>query len=288
MSRMTWRDARRARVLLISAAILSATAAIHGAAHAQASPEQPADTPDELRDMPETLPELPQDKSEGAAPKTQVETKEEPAPDESAPAAGLRLEAQLLAAMAVPYGGAEHGAAFGFAITYGAGWGEIPILIGLDFMSIGRNNSASSRTEDVTKLPVTRSSSDRLLDFDLWLRVQPPRWPVRPYAEAFVGAKLVRTHWSIASDGELTKSGGDEEWTSAVGWGVGVDFMGLFNAVSTFSLTLGMRRLEGASVELPRPIVSDGHAVVRKRDVATNETIFTVGLCGRYDFAAGK
>jgi hypothetical protein len=287
MSRMARRHGRWTQALLIAAAVVGLAAASDGDALAQDSPEEAPETPEELREMPETLPELPRETTADVA-QVQVQANEEPLPEEPAPAVGLRLEAQLLVAMAVPYGGAEHGAAFGFAITYGAGWGEIPILIGLDFMSIGRSNSASSRTEDVATSPVTRTNSDRLLDFDLWLRVQPPRWPVRPYAEGFVGAKLVRTSWAISSDGEVTKSGGDQEWTSAVGWGVGVDFMGLFSAVSDFTLTLGMRRLEGALVELERPMVSDGHAVVRKRQVATNETIFTVGLCGRYDFAASN
>lgn len=248
------------------------------------------DTPAELREMPEILPARPDDTvppGGDPSPMPATDASQQPAPDETTPPAALRLEAQLLGAMSFPFGGTEHGAAFGFAITYGAGWGEIPILIGLDFMSIGRSNNASIRDDVGVSAAVSNTTSDRLLDFDLWLRVQPPRWPIRPYAEGFVGAKLVRTNWSIVRRGEVTASGGDSAWTSALGWGVGVDFMGLFNAVAAFSLTLGMRRLHASSVELVRPTISEG-GVASKRVVAANETIFIAGLCGRYDFGEAE
>src|SRR3954454_7793191 len=220
----------------------------------------------ETRDMPESLPDLPRD-DKGAAsddPADEASANPPPASSESEPHTGLRLEAQLLAAMSFPFGGKESGSAFGFAISYGAGWGEIAILVGLDFMSVVRSNSATSPATTVDSgeaSPVTRTSSDRLLDFDLWLRVQPPNWPIRPYAEGFVGAKLIRTNWTIASHDRAAIAGGDSAWTTAIGWGVGVDFMGLFNAVAAFSVTLGMRRLHGSQVELERPIVSDGRAL---------------------------
>ena len=290
MPRMIWRGATELGALLTLAVFLSVIGAIDRSASAQDSPKEDApDGPDELRDMPETLPAEPPQHAvpvgDDSAPMTTP--REQPASEEQAPA-GLRLEAQLLAAMSFPFGGKESGSAFGFGISYGAGWGAIPILIGLDFMSASRSNSATLQvdTADGTAASVTRTNSDRLLDFDLWLRVQPPRWPVRPYAEGLVGAKLVRANWSIASRDSVTKSGSDSEWASALGWGVGVDFMGLFNAVAAFSLTLGMRRLHGSQVELERPSVSDGRVVVSKRQVATNETIFMAGLCGRYDFEA--
>jgi hypothetical protein len=265
---------------LILAALLSVPGLIDRSARAQDEPD-----PEALREMPDILPEAPDDTVPAGADSSPVTKAEpEPAPDE-APHAALRLEAQLLGAMALPFGGNESGAAFGFAITYGAGWGEIPILIGIDFMSIGRSNTATARASgDAAAMSVTRTSSDRLFDFDLWLRVQPPRWPVRPYAEAFVGAKFVRTQWSIARDDGLSFRGSDNAWTSALGWGVGVDFMGLFSAVGAFSLTLGMRRLHGSQVRLERPIVSNGGTVAKNREVSTNETIFIAGLCGRYDF----
>jgi opacity protein-like surface antigen len=284
---MTWRGATQLGVLLTLAMVFSV--ADVRSARAQDTPEAEPETPAELRDMPETLPADSVDSTSTAGNGSTSTTKaEEPASAEEPAPAGLRLEGQLLAAMAFPFGGHEHGPAFGFAITYGAGWGTIPLLIGLDFMTLGRSNSATSRvdaTDDgAAATTVTRANSDRLLDFDVWLRVQPPRWPVRPYAEGFVGAKLVRTSWTISSHDEVAKTGSDSEWTSALGWGVGVDFMGLFNAVAAFSLTLGMRRLSGSQVELERLVVSDGAVVVRKRQVATNETIFIAGLCGRYDF----
>jgi hypothetical protein len=258
--------------LLAFAVMLSGMSALGRSAYAQ--------------DMPEYLPDLPPDDAapDGGSP-AEEPVREEPPPEPDPPDA-LRLEAQLLAALAFPFGGDERGSAFGFAITYGVGWGSIPIMIGLDFMSVGRSNTSTSRAAVDDATPIRLTSSDRLLDFDLWLRVQPPRWRVRPYAEGFVGAKLVQGRYTIANRDEVTKQGSDSEWTSALGWGVGVDFMGLFNAVGAFSPTLGMRRLHGSAVQIERPTFSNGGGRGSKREVATNETIFVVGLCGRYDFGS--
>jgi len=243
------------------------------------------------QDMPDTLPELPADT---AAPTTAGEdTEPSTAADGGAepPSVGLRLEAQLLGALSFPSAGEPGGVATGFGITYGVGWGAIPIMIGLDFISVGRSSTKTSRIATVdgeTVLPVTRTSSDRLLDFDVWLRVQPPRWPVRPYAEGFVGAKLIETRYAISSDGDEdeARDGGDDAWTRVLGWGVGVDFMGLFSPVASFSLTLGVRRVHGAEVELERPILVDARGAAAKRSVSTDETILMAGLCGRYDFVS--
>lgn len=274
---MTWRSPPELGTLL---SVLVALSVVIPVARAQDEPE--------TQDMPETVPLLPADGAgaDGDEPAERGNTAAASTSIEPEPHVGVRLEAQILGVMSFPFGGKESGSALGFALSYAVGWGKIPILIGIDFMSVGRSNAATSRAtiDDADASQVTRKITDRLLDFDLWLRVQPPRWPVRPYAEGFVGAKLIRTNWSIATEDETAHSGGDSEWTSALGWGVGVDFMGLFNAVSTFSLTLGMRRLHGSDVELERPVVSNDSAVARKREVATNETIFMAGLCGRYDF----
>jgi hypothetical protein len=252
-----------------------------------ASPACPAGA----QDMPDTLPELPAD---AAAPQADgAEAEPSTAADGSAepPSVGLRLEAQLLGAVSFPSAGEPGGVATGFGITYGVGWGAIPIMIGLDFMSVGRSSTKTSRITTIdgeTVLPVTRTSSDRLLDFDVWLRVQPPRWPVRPYAEGFVGAKLVETRYATTSEGdeEEATDGGDDAWTRVLGWGVGVDFMGLFSPVASFSLTLGVRRVHGAEVELKRPVLVDGRGAAVRRSVSTDETILMAGLCGRYDFVS--
>src|SRR5262245_28292152 len=107
-----------------------------------AAPEVCAQDEPETRDMPETLPELAQDDT---TPTRRATETQENASTEAEPRVGLRLEAQILVALAFPFGGNEQGSAFGYGLTYGAGWGEIPIMIGLDFMSVGRSNSTTSR-----------------------------------------------------------------------------------------------------------------------------------------------
>jgi hypothetical protein len=242
------------------------------------------------QDMPDTLPELPADAAAPSADGADAEPSTATDGGAEPPSVGLRLEAQLLGAVSFPSAGEPGGVATGFGITYGVGWGAIPIMIGLDFMSVGRSSTKTSRITTVdgeSVLPVTRTSSDRLLDFDLWLRVQPPRWPVRPYAEGFVGAKLIETRYVISSDDDDdVTDGGDDAWTRVLGWGVGVDFMGLFSPVASFSLTLGVRRVHGSEVELKRPVLVDGRGAAARRSVSTDETILMAGLCGRYDFVS--
>jgi hypothetical protein len=231
----------------------------------------------ENTDMPETLPD-----DDASA----VSETERTAPP-------LRLEANLVALLAFPFKGDAGAMAFGFALTYGVGWGNIPLMLGLDFMSANSRVESSSETKtalDEQTRSVRTSARNRILYFDVWVRAQPPRWLVRPYIEGFIGTKLVQTQYALLLDGSTTAlASSAHDWTNSIGWGAGVDLAGLLSIADSFSVTLGFRRLHGARATLDAHADVAGAApVVIERNVATALTIYMLGVVGRFDLAASE
>ena len=277
--------------------------ALGGLAMAQPAPAEPATNapPEDARaaeasaeaPMPDTLPD---DRSApaGASPATQSSATEDDSPliepqDAQSPSA-LRFEAQLAGVLAFPWKGDNGTPAYGFALTYGIGWGSIPLLLGIDFMSADSMGSSSAQIDVTTNgqaLSATQTSRARQLFFDAWLRVQPPRWSVRPYVEGFVGTKLFQTRYSLQFDAQPSGMIDDHAWAGSLGWGAGVDFLGLLNAAGTLTLSLGVRSLSGAHARLNRVSQVDGQVVTVNQSVATDAMIFMLGISGRYDMAAG-
>jgi hypothetical protein len=224
-------------------------------------------------DLPETLPD---DESAAASP---AATTRPP----------IRFEANLVAALALPFKGEAGATAFGFALTYGVGWGHIPVMLGLDFMSASSSADATSNVRSLDEQPgsATVHARNRTLYFDLWLRVQPPRWLVRPYIEGFIGTKLVQTQYALALDGSSASSqAGAHDWVNSIGWGAGVDLAGLVNIADAFSVTLGFRRLHSARAALDARADVAGQSVVIERNVAASVTIYMLGVVGRFDMSA--
>jgi hypothetical protein len=259
-------------------ALLAADSCWLAAAHAQPEPvPESAPPPDTLPESSEP-PEMLSDEPPAVAP--QLEPTGPP----------IRFEAALVGLLAFPFSSQADAMALGFAVTYGVGWGEIPILIGLDFMSAGNEQSSPamiSASPDQPALLATKAEQNRTFYFDLWTRVQPPHWPVRPYVEGFIGTKLLQTKYSLAIVNQgATSSASDHGWASSVGFGAGVDFLGLLGADQAISLTLGFRWLHGAEVTINRQTVVDGGTVVTKQHEPTNVTIYMLGISGRFDLSA--
>jgi hypothetical protein len=203
---------------------------------------------------------------------------------------GIRFEGEFVSLLAFPFDGSTP--AFGFGATYGIGWGALPVMLGLDFISANRLGTGTSHANIVVNDQmqiVTNASRVRTYYFDAWLRVQPPRWQVRPYVEGVLGTKLVQTQYS-RTFGDATSAnvvaGSDSSWSNSVGWGVGVDFLDLINADANMSLTLGVRRVTGADASIEGPAVVDGSDIVTKHSLRTSVTIVMLGISGRVDLSA--
>jgi hypothetical protein len=218
-------------------------------------------------------------------------------PDDNPKAAGdsnyepspIRFEGEFVGLFAFPFDGSSP--AFGFAATYGVGWGAFPVMLGVDFMTANRLGTGTSQANIVVNdqmQVVTNTAKVRTYYFDAWLRVQPPRWRVRPYAEGILGTKLVQTQYTqtFGEAGANAVVGSDSAWSGSIGWGVGVDFLDLISDSANLSLTLGVRRLTGADVSIEVPAFVDGADIVTKHTVRTSVTIVMLGISGRVDLSA--
>jgi hypothetical protein len=243
------------------------------------------------REMPEVLTEEPAFAGDYTQAETQVETlpELEPAPDDddSGPLP-LRFEASLQGMLAVPFAGDRGSSAFGFAITYGVGYGEIPLLLGLDFMSASSSAAGSFQmpAAEGDALPMRKHAQSKTLYFDLWLRVQPPRWALRPYLEGFIGAKLVEVRYSLnradaASDDAV--SGSADDWSRSLGYGAGIDFAGLLKLAGAVSITLGVRRVHAPRATFTLRGDVGGQRVTTRQDVASSALLFSLGIMGWLD-----
>jgi hypothetical protein len=190
------------------------------------------------------------------------------------------------AALSVPIRNNPDVAGFGFAVTYGAGWGEIPLALGVDFISVGSIGDADSQLDIELMTGKTRAErhvNTRLLHFDAWLRLQPAHFPVRPYAEGFFGAQLFQGKYVLRVANEESERAQADDWGRNLGWGLGVEFVGLLN--SSMSLTLGMRRIYGDAVKVSRPVVLGNERIQTRYEADTAVLLFMVGIGLHYELA---
>ncbi|HET8932021.1 MAG TPA: hypothetical protein VFN67_01215 [Polyangiales bacterium] len=239
-------------------------------------------------DMPATLPD---DDASAEAMKAEMPATlpdDSPARSEESSTPPIRFEASINAALSVPSAQNPDVAGFGFAVTYGAGWGEIPLALGVDFISVGSIGDADSQVDIELMTGTTRAErmvNTRLLHFDAWLRLQPAHYPVRPYAEGFIGAQLFQGKYLLRVGNVESERAEGDDWARNVGWGVGVEFVGLLNSAGSMSLTLGMRRVYGETVKVARPVVIGDERIQTRYAADTAVLLFMVGIGLHYELA---
>ena len=236
--------------------------------------------------MPATLPEHPRLLDEEAE-RTRGDELPETLPDDS-PASrrsaqglpAIRFEASVNGALSAPVAGNPDRAGFGFAITYGAGWGEIPLAIGVDYISLGSLGDASASVEielGGSRQRAERLLSTRLMHFDAWLRLQPAHFWFRPYAEGFFGAQLFQGRYLLRTgphESDLAKA---EDWGRSWGWGLGLELLDVFGSTG-MSLTLGMRQVYADEVRVSRSVVLANERIQTRYDADTSVLLFTFGI----------
>jgi hypothetical protein len=206
-----------------------------------------------------------------------------PPPDSGPPP--IRFEASVNGALAAPLGHNPDVASFGFAVTYGIGWGEIPLAIGIDYVSLGSIGDATSQLEvelrDGTEI-AERYVSTRLMHFDAWLRLQPAHFWIRPYAEGFYGAQLFQGRYVLRSGNQESDLAQAEDWGRNFGWGAGVELANLLGSTG-MSLTLGMRYVYGANVRVSRPVVLANERMQVPYEADTDVLLFMLGIGLHYE-----
>ncbi|MET0387213.1 MAG: hypothetical protein ABW321_14690 [Polyangiales bacterium] len=220
----------------------------------------------------------------------------QPAPDSDYTRPPIRFEGNFLGALALRFAGEGGPASYGFGITYGIGYGALPLMLGIDYMSANANDISSLialelPAEDAS-VSATRSAKDRTHYFDAWLRVQPPHWAVRPYIEGFLGTKLLQTQYSLSlspgSDAAKSDTVTDHAWVGSYGWGAGVDFWGLFKIANTLSVTLGFRQLNSSTASFSRRLLIDGREGIAHYTISTTVFLITAGVMGHFDMSAPR
>jgi hypothetical protein len=202
----------------------------------------------------------------------------------------LRFEGSLMAALSAPLAHNPDVAGFGFAVTYGMGWGEIPLTIGLDFMSIGSIGDANDKLSLMLgdeSTQVERTTHTRSLHFEGWLRLTPAHWRFRPYLEGFIGTQQYQAKYVLRVTTQNLPSDpvSGSAWAHSYGWGLGLECVGLLNRSGSMSLTLGMRRVYGGTAHLTRPATVAGQTIDTELTAGTSTLVFMIGVGGHYDLS---
>ncbi|MEY4575765.1 MAG: hypothetical protein RL701_468 [Pseudomonadota bacterium] len=209
----------------------------------------------------------------------------------------FRFEVNLVGIFQVRLGEDSGRTSYGYGLTYGVGYGPIPLLLGVNVMSVNTTTDYVSTLslavpDDMASVPGNKLARERTLYFEGWLRVQPPHWAVRPYAEGFIGGQLVQSQYTLKlGAGDSAPSSdtiNDSAWTHSYGWGAGVDFWGLFNAGNTVSLTLGVRQIFGGDVKFHRVVLVGADQVGAEYKISTNTFSVMLGIMTQFDFAAKR
>jgi hypothetical protein len=196
----------------------------------------------------------------------------------------VRGDGRIVGFVATPFGQNAAGAAVGFGVGAGIGWKRIPLTLGVDVMTAYWGTATSSvvvKAGDAL-IPANLNRTDLGYFLDASLRVQPVDWWIRPYAEGFVGTKLLETRYSLsfAGSGTSTSTTSDHDWAGSIGWGAGVDIGGL--DAPSLGFTLGVRRLSGADASVSRVAdVNNGNTVVRYTS-STSSMFYMIGIMGAF------
>jgi hypothetical protein len=189
----------------------------------------------------------------------------------------------LVGFISVPLGANSEGVQGGFGLSFGAGWGLIPLTLGIDLMSAWGGTESPPATVSSSQPPAKVESQDTTYYFDAWARLQPPFYWLRPYLEGFAGTKLLQSSYSLyfaASDSSTDKTT-SSRWASSLGWGVGVD-VGWPGAENTIKLTVGFRRLYGGDASFTRTATVNGASEVVTVNVPTSVTLWMIGATGSF------
>lgn len=208
-------------------------------------------------------------------------------PGRSTDAPPLRFEASLNGAVSAPLAQNPDVAGFGFAVTYGVGWGEIPLAFGIDYVSVGSLGDATAPIELSMRagtLPAERYVSTRLMHFDAWLRLQPAHYWIRPYAEGFFGAQLFQGRYLVRAGSQQSDVAQSEDWGRNFGWGAGVELVDLLGSTG-MSLTLGMRYVYADAVRVSRSLVLANERLQLPYEADTTVLLFMLGIGLHYELA---
>ncbi|HVU02956.1 MAG TPA: hypothetical protein VHE30_14450 [Polyangiaceae bacterium] len=200
---------------------------------------------------------------------------------------GFRGHFALHAVTAEPFGTGSHALdrwGYGLGFSLGAGYGRIPVTLGVDFVGVAWGSGGTNDPVLLNGSPVAAEITrrDRAIFYDLWLRVEPPFFSVRPYVEGVLGVKGLYTVSSlrlIGGEGE-TRATTPEEPASTIGFGLGLDVLFARNATGAAAYaSLGFRRLHGGRAAFSGAFESGETAHF---ETSTDTTLVLAGITARW------
>ena len=198
----------------------------------------------------------------------------------------VRAELRALGALSLPrQSGGFLG--LGAGASVGVAWSTIPLTLGFELMGFrGLTVREDTRLAiDGALYPVTTRRTDHPFLFDLWLRMQPTFWFLRPYVEGFVGEQMLSTEYQIAfTHGEGTITLKDQRgWLKTIGWGLGVE-INLGGTARSAALMLGFRQTYVDVARFTRTVRTERGDVPTERRVPLGSTLLTIGIELHSDF----
>jgi len=203
------------------------------------------------------------------------------------PVAPLSVDVALSFAMAQPFEGARSFGDWGYGLMLLAGvrWKELPISAGFDLQAIrwGRSSSSIDVQLGDRQATLEQSRLDQTIIVDSWIRLEPPRWRMKPYLEGFVGLKMLDTKYSLSFVNGMgtTSTVTDQASASNYGFGVGLSVL-LAEASdasgSALSITLGLRELYGSKASFTRAPDSSSVNQTVSFDLPTRSTVIMLGF----------
>lgn len=196
----------------------------------------------------------------------------------------LRGGPRLVGFYASSFGGDTGDGALGWGLAADLGLQRIPITVGVDVMTAywGSSTSRMQVRAGNVLVPVDRTRDDISYFLDTSLRLQPIGWLLRPYLEGFVGAKLLKTRYSLSfpDSGSSTSTDSEHDWASTIGWGAGLDL-----GTAQVSLTIGFRRVSGSEASFSRAASANGDAIVQYT-APTSCMMYMLGLTSTFGVAS--
>lgn len=196
---------------------------------------------------------------------------EDGAAENSADAYRLRGEYAITGWITVPAQSEREETGLGFGGTFGAGFGSFPLALGVGFMS-GFRGTSSDRVFP-SLLDIEREEST--LQLDVWARVQPWTWLVRPYLEGSIGTRRLRSSYAVSFVGSPRAAALDDtDWLLCLGFGAGVELYGF---------SFGYRRLATDESRFSRSLRLDGRTARVRHVTAVDSNLFMIGWGGKVE-----
>jgi len=182
-----------------------------------------------------------------------------------------------------PFGGGPLGDyGYGLGFLFGVAWKGLPLTLGANFLYARWGSSTREFGFDVGDQVVRAAlrRTDQTGFFDVWLRLQPSAWWLRPYLEGVIGVKTLSSNYTLVVDGGIgaTEDQSRSTLVGSAGFGAGLELFATGNDQGArLYVTLAFRWLHGGRAAFPGASMNTTLRGQRA-EVETTTTMITLGI----------